>query len=107
MKCPSCNRNEAVIDERLGITECLSCRKKDIVPKINTEFTTDSIKDQRREYKKDVLQPFHNGILSKEYLDEYGAKGLEVTEKDIKNAKYVYKGIKGYYNISKSKGGRK
>ncbi|KKL10755.1 hypothetical protein LCGC14_2552680, partial [marine sediment metagenome] len=71
------------------------------------EFTTENIKDERLEYRKDILQPWHNGVLSKEYVEEYGTTGIEATKKQVKNAKYTYKGNKGWWNRHKSKGGRK
>ena len=38
-----------------------------------------------------MLQPYINGVLSKEFIEVNGTSKLTgVTEKDIKNAKYVY-----------------
>ena len=57
------------------------------------------------EYRKDILQPFYDGVVSKEYLEEYGDSGIKVTEKQKKNARYTYKGVKGWWKRDKSKGG--
>ena len=105
--CPKCQKNPAIIDSNYGITECQDCRKKEEKPHRGTEFTTDSIREQRREYRKDILQPWHDGVLSKEYVEEYGTSGIKATPEQIKNAKPIYKGISGYHQFDKSKGGRR
>ncbi len=106
MKCPNCQKRKAIIDETYGVTECEICRKSSLVTLSTIEFTTDSIKDQRREYKKDILHPFRDGVLSKEYIEEYGTRGIEVTPEQVKKAKYVWKDTSGWWNRDKSKGGR-
>lgn len=56
------------------------------------EFTTESIKEQRKEYSRDIV-PMHNrGELNKDWLDIYGptnAKKHGFTDKEIKDAKYA------------------
>lgn len=37
----------------------------------HTEWTTDSIKEQRKVFKKDLLQPFRGGEPNKEFIKEY------------------------------------
>lgn len=105
MKCPSCNKNKAIIHPQYGITECEQCQHNNFIPPKH-EFTSDSIIDQRREYKKDIIHPFRDGLLSKEYIREYGTSGIDVTPKEIKNAKEVWGDVRGKWNIDKSKGGR-
>jgi uncharacterized C2H2 Zn-finger protein len=39
-----------------------------------SEFTTDEIKQGRKKYRKELLQPFRQGEVSKEYLDAYPDK---------------------------------
>ena len=107
MKCSRCQVNEAIFVEGLGNTECESCKKIHFVPKRGPEFTTESVKDQRRGYRKDILQPWHDGALSKEYLKEYGTQGVNASDQEIKNAKETYKGTPGYYNFDKSRGGKR
>ena len=63
------------------------------------EFTTDAIKTDRKKYKKELLQPFRQGQISKEYLDAYPkqAKGMIkegiITKKQAKQSKEVWKGV--------------
>ena len=74
---------------------------------MGVEFTSDKIKQERKEYAKSILQPYIGGKLSREYVEEYGTDALEgVTKQDIKNAKYVYKDEMNYHNLHKSKGGK-
>ena len=101
--------NDAIRNEHYGWMPCNACRWEEeeyLKPKQNVEFTTDSIRDQRREYKKDILAPFREGVFSNEYYQEYGTKGVEVTEKEIKNRKDVWKDISGWWQRDKSKGGK-
>lgn len=60
------------------------------------EFTTQSIKEGRKQYAKELLQPFRAGEVSKEYLDAYPDKkrgmikeGI-ITKKQAKQAKNVW-----------------
>jgi len=48
-----------------------------------------------------MFQPWVDGVLSKEYLEaNEGVEGLAgVTKKDIKNAKYVYKGMTRHHKM--------
>ena len=105
-KCPNCQNYPAIIDPVYGVTECEVCRKKKTKFNRVVEFTTESIQQQRREYGKDRLQPFRDGIVSKEYLEQYGRTGINVTDEEVKNAKYVWKDTKGWWNRDKTKGGR-
>jgi len=50
------------------------------------EFTSEEIKRERKQFAKDILQPFRSGELSSEYLKAFGTKGLQVTKEDIKKA---------------------
>lgn len=107
MKCPNCKKNKAIIHPQYGITECKKCQNKShFKPLPYPEITTDSIREQRREYNKDIIQPYRDGVLSKEFLEEYGTNGIQVTEKEIKDAKYVWQDSKGWWDRDKSKGGR-
>ena len=58
------------------------------------EFVPERIKNDRKKYAKDILQPWRQGVLSKEYLDVYGSKGVGATKEDIKKAKNVWKDIR-------------
>ena len=107
MRCPGCSKSSAIIDPVFGPTECLSCRKKKTRVKLSTELTTDDIRDQRQEYRNDILQPFVDGVLSKEYMEEYGTQGIAPTMDEVKNARYVSRDMPGWWNRHKSKGGKR
>ena len=70
------------------------------------ECATKSIKGERLEYAKDIMQPFQDGVLSKEYLQTYGTSGIQVTWQQVKDAKLTNTKQKGWWNRDKSKGGR-
>jgi len=107
MLCKTCKKNKAVKHDMYGYLECESCQKKlNESPRKDVEFTTDSIREGRSEYSKDILQPYQDGVLSKEYLDEYGVSGINVTKQEIKDAKYTNKGLKNWWGRNRSKGGR-
>lgn len=59
-------------------------------PHKQVEFTTEEIKDQRKQFADDIVQPFNKGIFSKEYYDKHGTKGIQVSDQEIKNAKEVW-----------------
>ena len=62
------------------------------------EITTEDIKQQRKEYSDDILQPFRDGQLSREYLEKFGAKKrIVVTKQDAENAKNVWIEDKYYH----------
>lgn len=56
------------------------------------EFIPDRIKDERRKYAKDTLQPHREGVPSREFIKEYPNQAKKMfTKKEIKNAKNVWK----------------
>lgn len=67
MKCPKCNKNEAIEDRKYGILPCEECNKKDDEYELKTkpEFYTlskmDRIVQQRDSMGKDLIQPFLDG----------------------------------------------
>ena len=87
-KCPVCHKYEATIDPTLGVLPCFNCQEKRRGQRLKAsiEFTSDSIKEDRKKYAKDILQPFRDGELSKEYIEAYGSKGIEVNNDEIKHA---------------------
>ncbi len=106
MKCLRCKTNRAIKDKQYGYLPCLFCQETEqsqSKPRLGFEFTSDVIKDQRREYMADSLQPWPgNGVLSREYLEIYGTTGIEATQEQIDNAKYAYKSQKGWWNLKKT-----
>ena len=96
MKCPVCLKNDAEWDEYYGWLPCRSCRDKQAGlahPGGQVEFVGEDIKLQRQKFHKDIVQPQRKGELNKEYVDLYGADKARkegYTDKEIKNARYVY-----------------
>ena len=110
MLCPRCNNHDAQIHPQFGVCVCEYCELEESTfdkPSKYPEFTRDSIREGRREYKKDILQPFREGALSKEYLEEYGTTGIEVSQHQIDNARYTQKETAGWWQRNRSKGGLK
>jgi hypothetical protein len=66
-------------------------------------MTTESIKQQRREYQKSILQPRREGVLSKEYLDTYGTKGIKATPEEVKKAEPVWEDSIDSENLQRTK----
>lgn len=89
-KCIQCKRNPAIKDSQFGMLPCKSCQESNnaIHPH---EIVPQYIKDQRKH--PDVIQPFRNGKLSKEYVDTYGTKHIKATPEEIKKAKNVWDGF--------------
>lgn len=91
MLCPNCNQNKATNDKRLGLLPCKRCQNLSTTGlRKHQELTTDFIKNQRKEYKDDMLQPWREGILSKEYIQTHGTKGIKVTSQEIAKARNVW-----------------
>lgn len=98
MKCPSCNINPAVKDKYWGILSCQSCRDSQAEgkPGLNIEVTTEEIRTDRKIYKTDIRQPFRQGELSKEFVEEHPQtvnqmlKEGRITPTEVKNARKVW-----------------
>ncbi len=102
MKCLECHNNNATKDPKLGILPCRDCRKRQAAlprPRIQIEFTSDSIKQQRKVMKNSIIQPHYKGQLDKRYVDLYGADRVlrrGFSQDEIKKAKYL--NIDEYYS---------
>ena len=104
--CPSCFINEATQHLSMGSLPCVACRKRQdklLSPSQPIEIIPDRIKAERQERGDSIEQPHLKGELNKRYLDLWGkdvAKEKGFTDKEIKNAKYVYDKAPGmrYYN---------
>jgi len=102
-ECPSCHHRIAIRHPIYGILPCKECkRRQSQLPKPGKlpEFTSESIKQQRKEFHKDIEQPHRAGQLNKAWMDEVGeqqAKNWGFSDKEIKSAKYVYRGDDTYY----------
>lgn len=105
--CPVCRKEPATTHPLFRILPGKTCkqrRTKQPLPAVQIEMVGNSIKEQRKEYAKSIVQPWRSGVLSKEYLDLYGTKNIKPTEKDMKNAKYVWKDtFSPNFDLGKSK----
>lgn len=88
----------------LGSMPCASCQKRlTSLPTAQSqiEFTSESIKTQRKIHRRDIL-PMHNrGELDRAWVNRYGEKKAKqhgFTDKEIKNARYVWSGSDEYYH---------
>ena len=89
MNCPNCLTGKALHHSIYGILPCSKCQKKRASqqsPGSYIDFTSEDIKQQRVDYADDIIQPYRSGDVSKKYIQKYGTKGIEVTEKEIKKA---------------------
>ena len=68
-----------------------------------SEFMPANVTDDRQEYFNSIVQPYRDGKLSKEYLDAHGTKGIEASDKEIREAKPLWRDLKGYNTRKKSK----
>ena len=106
IKCPVCLTRKANIDKVFGVLPCDKCEEEHDSISTNEylEFTSDSIKDERKKYHRSMLQPYVGGVLSKEFIEEHGTSKLaNVTAKDIKNAKYTNRHLPRWHKRGESK----
>ena len=89
--------NDKEYNPQFGYLDCKDCRVKEKKLSERTyEFVPEHIKEEREEFKKQTIQPFRNGVLSKEYVDLYGTKYIDVTPEEVKNAKNVWGELEYY-----------
>lgn len=94
MRCPVCKKRQAVSHSIFGFIPCDNCQQRRGAlkgPDIPVEMVGDSIKQQRKEFADDIIQPYRSGELSKEYLNKYGTKNIKPTKEQVKKAKEVWK----------------
>lgn len=98
--CPACFNNPAIKHPRMGLLPCLGCTKRQDAlptPKQQAEIIPDYIKEERKERQDSIEQPHFKGELNKRWVDLWGKKAAKqrgFTEKEIKNAKYVYDNVR-------------
>ena len=103
MDCPVCQKNKAILDEYYGYLPCQACQNRESQlkkPGSIPEFTSEKIKEGRKQFADDIEQPHYKGHLNKRWLDIYGTKAAKrhgFSEKEIKHAKYTYNGLGKYY----------
>ncbi len=95
--CLNCHVNPAIIHPRLGVLVCAVCRQKTTTGlKPQIEITTDAIKGERRAHKPDIIQPYREGQLSKEFIDHHGTGTIKATPEEIRNAQPVWNDLDYY-----------
>ena len=102
-QCPACKENEATKHPTYGVLPCEDCQEENENPARGPEFVPDRIKEDRKEYYKSTIQAYRGRTLSKEYLEAYGEKGINPTDAEKKNAKYVWRDTPNWHNRDKAK----
>ena len=97
MICLNCQKNKSIKHPVLGWLPCRKCTEKQRSAQIKEtiELTTEGIKQDRKKYHDDIIQPYRGGTVSKEYIKKYGDKRF--TKEEIKGAKNVWQ-ENTYYN---------
>lgn len=99
--CAKCQKNEAIMTLAYGPVWCQDCQNSDQGQRLTGtlhEFTTDNIREGRKKYRKELLQPYRQGEFSKEYRDAYPeiAKDMVkegvITQRQFDKAKEVWRG---------------
>jgi hypothetical protein len=58
------------------------------------EFIPERIKQERKKHRKDIVQPFRNGQVSKEFVDSHPETARRMfTPEEIKTAKPVWRDL--------------
>lgn len=96
MICLVCKHNPAIKHPTFGFLPCLDCQQR-TKRKSVVELIPERIKDDRKKHKDHTIQPFRKGFLSKEYVEQYGTKHIDVTPEEVKKAKRVWTENE-YYN---------
>lgn len=100
-RCYVCRKHPATYNYIYGWLPCVSCQKRGkTLSKAGQqpEMVGASIKEQRKQYLKDILPAHRKGVLDKGFVERYGAKKAKeqgFSDKEIKNAKHVWN--EGYY----------
>lgn len=99
MKCLVCGTGKAIKDDFLGILPCRSCQDSQARSnKANrpVEFTSEEIKEGRKQSFRSTIQRFRDGELSREFVEAYPERAKDmvkngiVTEKQVKNSRDVW-----------------
>lgn len=95
----TCTKHKPVVT-KYGVDPCAECQREALNSARITpmpEFTTDAIREGRKEYASDQIQEFRQGERSREYLELYPEqtkrkiKDGVLTKEDVKKARYVWK----------------
>lgn len=88
-KCLRCNKNRALLQPVVGFVYCKKCiEEQRALPSLGEtiELTTPEIKEDRKKYESEILQPYRSGQVSKNYIKNYGTDRLDVTPEEVKEA---------------------
>lgn len=113
MLCPQCHNEEAIYDNEYGVLPGENCQNENAqIPKptqaATFDFASPLTKLHRQEYASEMFQPWVNGVLSKEFIETNGtSKLMGVTEKDVKNAKYVYGNMTRHHKMVENRNAKK
>jgi hypothetical protein len=55
------------------------------------EFVPNRIKEDRKKYAKDLIQPFRDGVMSQEFIDAYPQQAKKYPKDLVSKAKNVWK----------------
>lgn len=103
--CLNCSKRPAIQQPIVGYTYCQVCLDKQRkLPSLGEtiELTTEPIREDRKKYSSDIVQPFRGGQLSREYAKKYPQqvkkmiKEGNTTVAEVKNSKNVW-GENQYY----------
>jgi hypothetical protein len=78
---------------------CKSCRNKQKqISKINqpVEMTSSGIIEERMKYSEDLIQPYRDGKVSKEYIEKYGTDRIKADREEIRTATNVWDDLNYY-----------
>lgn len=107
MKCTVCLINQANNHPIYGQMPCNDCnlkRSTNSLPNHQIEFTSQSVKDQRREYASSIVQPWRSGEPSREFIETQPHKAKQYyTPKEMKKAKNVWSDIHKGVEVRKTK----
>lgn len=98
-RCLNCQKRKAEFQPIVGYTYCKVClNRQRKLPKLDEtiELAPESMKEDRKKYQAEIVQPFRSGQLSKEYVKQNPgsikkmiAEG-NTTREEVKNAKNIW-----------------
>ena len=100
--CYYCNKEKDHINWRSKLIDISKTEKKliwmcgDHYAPIKPEFVPERTREDRRRAFKDIIQPYRENTLSKEYVDTYGTRHLNVSEGEVARAKYTWRDQPGW-----------
>lgn len=102
------NRLGESVDNGIRVVtyQCPKCKKTQTVT-LSAQFVEmvpDTIKDDRKKYFKDIVQPYRSGEVSKEFIELYPKQSKQMfTPREISRAKYVWRDLPGHAHFKKSR----